>query len=75
MKKLILLLSLFLFGCGDPYPEESVPKENNAYFTTVNLYGCQYFEYKVGRIPYNWHVYNLTHRGDCNNPIHQCKCK
>lgn len=78
MKKLIFaLLIIFITSCGNgtstnPQPTVRVTTEND-YTKTLQIYkidGCEYVAYCL-----SCDNAVLTHKGDCSNPIHQCKCK
>lgn len=68
MKKLILILSVAFVACG---PRADVNNKEVAVHggTTVNEYtieGCQY----IGNLDNGYNAHYLTHKGNCNNPIH-----
>ena len=69
MKTIILLLtSILLIACGPRLKEEKTLPENSDYTIRI-LDRCEYIIYDEG---HNWSW--GTHKGNCNNPIHKCKC-
>lgn len=68
MKKLILLaLCISMMGCAEPNVEQSTTKHAIGFHSPldeVTVEGCQYL---FG----DWaNATVLTHKGNCNNPIH-----
>ena len=58
---------LTLCGCNNGEQE----KHNNSYdeYNVVIIDSCQYFKISS----YGWGHYTLTHKGNCENPIHKLK--
>jgi hypothetical protein len=87
MKTLIpILTSILLASCGSinkvESPDSKIINLESKYDTTyyytrslielngiVILDNCEYIS---GQTSYGYNV--LTHKGNCNNPIHKCKC-
>lgn len=72
MKKLLptLALLLCLTGCDvGPAPASLYPHEPHR--DTIVIEGCEYLECKGGN--HTTSTYSLTHKGNCNNPIHQAR--
>jgi len=71
--KYLFILCLFLFGCNDKYKEPDtapIVKDEavriRGYEVRIITYdGCQYIQIGSGESQ------ALTHKGNCNNPIHQ----
>jgi hypothetical protein len=59
-----LLIMVVTGSCGR---DSGSMKDSNVASSTVVIEGCQYLEnsYRIGN------NYNLTHKGNCNNPIHR----
>jgi len=78
MKILITLIVVLIFvGCKPPVSvsknvTEEAPKQmiDDLYYKVQKIDGCEYIilERNVG-FPYG--LYSITHKGNCNNPIHQ----
>ncbi len=62
-----LLLIVILFASCSPNGKEKVIEDNNTKprhdYKVVIIDRCEYIEVADG-------YYSLTHKGDCNNPIH-----
>lgn len=71
MKKLTLIIAVLFMGCEDMTEKPSLPVMNNqadiVNAKIVVIDGCQYIQYHGYRFP------AITHKGNCNNPIHNCK--
>lgn len=61
------LVCLSFVGCN---PQTGDGNESVKYgdYTIKVIDGCQYIEYDYGFL--DQRVYSLTHKGNCNNPIH-----
>lgn len=74
MKKiLILLLMIGLSSCEPTIIDTSVAEDATPVinFKTIKVEGCDYlYSYKDG--PYVGRGF-LAHKGNCKNPIHECK--
>ena len=70
MKKvLVVVLALSMFGCQEPTvnrnsTEHVVSYDHNP-LKEITIEGCQYLYGEWGNATV------LTHKGNCNNPIHQ----
>ena len=66
MKNLILLLVILicLMGCFLKTPDH-IKDENGKAYIMVSIEDCEYI-----KTP-NTYGYALTHKGNCNNPIHR----
>lgn len=53
-----------LFFAGSERPPAKI------HFQEVTIEGCQYIY--VDENPGNFRLYSITHKGNCNNPIHKC---
>ena len=63
---------LFLCSC-EQQSSNSKPIEFDEY--TVRMIGdCEYIEYEYGFKGGAGYSYSITHKGDCKNSIHKCKC-
>ena len=72
MKRILLAVVIgTMFGCM-PQSSGSVNIGNG--FTERTIEGCQYIEYESGMNDTDTHVYSITHKGNCTNPVHKCKC-
>ena len=40
-------------------------------YNIIIIDGCEYIEYDNNAVLADWRVYSITHKGNCNNPIHQ----
>ena len=54
-----------LFFAGTPKSAAKI------HFQEITIEGCQYIY--VDENPGNFRLYSITHKGNCNNPIHQCQ--
>ncbi len=73
MRKLLLFcLVLSLTACTTPPPADpgatAIEGDAQDVLQVRTIDGCQYLEYNYGES--NYRVYSLTHKGNCNNPIH-----
>ena len=71
MMKLILVCSLFIFGCSHPdqiYKDVDPSRELNPR-CVVMVEGCEYFKI------YADYSNTYVHKGNCKNSIHRCDCK
>lgn len=73
MKKFLVILMVCFVGVGCDNPQTSGGNETSidGDYTIKVIDGCQYIEYDYGIL--DQRVYSLTHKGDCNNPIHKSK--
>ena len=67
MKKIISVLFVFICSCS-PQSKEGNEVTTDGDFNIKVIDGCQYIEYDNGI--FDQRVYSLTHKGNCNNPIH-----
>lgn len=74
MKKIGIMGMVFLCGvffiiymvsCRHASPD---PLKRVYDFQSVNIEGCEYFMMTT-----SYHYNVLTHKGNCNNPIHRCQ--
>jgi len=71
--KLIVLFSIAFMtaSCGKKV-DKSLPREKKSGYSIVIIEQCEYIEVEsmtgttVG-------YYSITHKGNCKNPIHDCK--
>lgn len=56
-----------LGGCHEP---SGTRTETGKGYTILEIDGCQYIEVSFGTGS-NVGYYSLTHKGNCNNPIHK----
>jgi hypothetical protein len=71
MKTLITLALIALVGCSIPSGEHynlDRDTEPSYDYKVVVIDGCQYIEVNEGIG--QTHTYTITHKGNCNNPIH-----
>lgn len=61
MKKIILALLVFGFGCESPKADKSVNTEKGYSILTID--SCEYIECDYGI--FEQRVYSLTHKGNC----------
>lgn len=63
------LLAALLGGCGDYHAPETRAIDNDSRDTihVIRIDGCQYLERYWDR------SYSLTHKGNCDNPIHKSR--
>jgi len=61
------ILILAMGSCASPEEQESRKRTGLNNLKTLELEGCQYFSV-TGSYGYG----NITHKGNCNNPIHKC---
>jgi len=79
MRKIIWLLCLFflLSGCNDGGETNdgiTIPTENvNNSYSVVVIDSCQYVVFSRHEGVHNAHSSGITHKGNCNNPIHLIK--
>lgn len=69
MKKLTLIIAVLFMGC-EGVPPSTIPNDSSDLVQQkiVVIDGCQYIQY------YQTHGFPaITHKGNCNNPIHNCK--
>lgn len=79
MHKLFAIGLLFLLSCGTPSQNTQPQPTKYLEYELLVIDGCEYLVYgrnpPRGALPdgtfYNTHT--LTHKGNCKNPIHQCK--
>ncbi len=71
MRNLIKLKSLFILclvicfsSCGERTKATKLNTEYSSY-DLIELDGCEYYRAKHGK--------QLAHKGNCNNPIHNCR--
>lgn len=70
MRALLVIIAIFFLAaqCQDEaigQPEPKIPD-----FKTVKIDSCQYLFYERGNEGYGGYVIVLTHKGNCNNSIH-----
>ncbi len=75
---LILLMACFVcVGCNDGRETNNgitIPTENvNNSYSVVVIDSCQYVVFSRQEGVYNAHSSGITHKGNCNNPIHNHK--
>jgi hypothetical protein len=56
---------LAVFFAGSPKPAVKIK------FQEITIKECEYIY--VDENPGNFRLYSITHKGNCKNPIHQCK--
>ena len=62
---LIIAISMILFSCSEDWKQT----DTKLHFThVVVIEGCEYFVCGASGIEI------LSHKGNCKNPIHKCKC-
>lgn len=71
MKTKILFFAMLVMGACIPVPNGDDRKETADNYSIVTIESCEYIEYDKG--VGNYRVYSLTHKGNCKNPIHNCK--
>ncbi len=62
-----MLIALLLGGCADNKKAAINIKDN---YSTFEIESCQYLLSKSPQGDYGW---VMSHKGNCNNPIHNCK--
>ena len=67
----LLIIIISITGCISQ-TSGSVDIGND--FTERTIEGCQYIEYEYATPGMNGYVYSITHKGNCTNPVHRCKC-
>lgn len=64
-------LSCWLGGCSEAI---DAPKTKTAAgYNLVRIDGCQYIEVERGFQYTNNYAYGITHKGNCDNPIHRVR--
>lgn len=63
-----ILIALIIPAITKQNSDPSVPQRPGESYRTVVIDGCQYIEVDAGVA--QCHVYSLTHKGNCTNPIH-----
>jgi hypothetical protein len=56
---------LAVFFAGSPKPAVKIE------FQEITIQECEYIY--VDENPGNFRLYSITHKGNCTNPIHQCR--
>jgi hypothetical protein len=71
MKKhfLSLFIVVVLGSCNNPPPESAkdagdIPEVESGKLFTITIEGCEYLSWRYDR------SLGITHKGNCNNPIH-----
>jgi hypothetical protein len=69
MKYIIILLIIILSSCANKQEiNDNQIKEAKENIDTMTYEGCQYIGFYT-----SYSHYVFTHKGNCNNPIHQYK--
>ena len=58
------LICLLAVGCGKNPTQQPINSNENSIVGTVVIEGCQYLKVNA------YMGYSFTHKGNCNNPIH-----
>lgn len=72
MKKFILLLTIISTVSCDKQSNSSNKIGND--YTIRIIDGCEYIECEYGYRGTQSYSYTLTHKGNCKNANHKCKC-
>ncbi len=66
MKKLLIVITLVASSCNQNIPDKGYKITSKAgSFDVVEIDSCEYIRSDV------YAGYNLTHKGNCKNPIHK----
>ena len=68
MKKALIILAVIFVGCKQP-SQKSENIGDGYYVKTID--SCQYIIYENSISVANNYSYSITHKGNCNNPIHK----
>lgn len=73
--KIKLMLSIFILSfMSCTTVTNNTDKKIDEHFSIRVIDGCEYIQFENGIMTFNSYSYTLTHKGDCKNPIHKCKC-
>jgi len=64
---ILVLLSIIAMGCEEKHKQRYTTDG----FDVVVIDSCEYLEIK--NYNSNGYHYSVTHKGNCNNPIHYCR--
>lgn len=71
MKRLLIigLIAASLVGCVQPPIVDGELNKNH--FQIIHYEGCEYIIVEYGYPGYDTYSFSITHKGNCNNPIHK----
>lgn len=71
MRYFLLILVVLIVSCNDKMSGKRLKAARPSYdYQVVVIDSCEYIELDLLT---SYHVYTLTHKGNCNNPIHYLK--
>lgn len=66
--KYLIIFSIFLIGCKEGDIQINHPSDVPPSYDVVVIDSCEYITYDSGIL--DQRVFSITHKGNCNNPIH-----